>query len=447
MRRIFFILFILGLIALSLVGGAILTYFRFFPYAIIHKANLAAHALYDVYGEGDNDVVDADDVALAHRSFLFNSGKPAALSESRLLQWEMRRHEPGAGEGLTLVCSSNYSAAHLLDGDGRVAHSWSLRTPVQSSKAQRFEDAYLYPNGDMLVAYVLDENQHLVKLVKIDKDSNVLWIFKGASSFNHRISVGEDGTIYSLINPPDTKKPAGGESLNVPFLHDHIIIMTADGREVKRFSLIEAFAHSPYAAYLDAVNAEDGKGDYLHANDVEPLSTEMAAAFPQFKPGYLLTSLRNISTIAVIDPRTESVVWAMRGPWLRQHDPDFLPNGNILLFDNLGDDGAHRSRLLEVDTKTGAVIREYGQQQGLTFYSFTRGMQQMLPGGDLLVAASQQARVIEWNRTKGIVWDVRNPRYGVVTCMRHFAKGDLHFPLAHPEGAAFDRPPVSGKVD
>ena len=32
--------------------------------------------------------------------------------------------------------------------------------------------------------------------------------------------------------------------------------------------------------------------------------------------------------------------WAMAGPFRRQHDPDLLPNGHIMVFDNLGGDPA-----------------------------------------------------------------------------------------------------------
>ena len=59
----------------------------------------------------------------------------------------------------------------------------------------------------------------------------------------------------------------------------------------------------------------------------------------------------------------------MRGPWLAQHDPDILANGNILLFDNLGnfleadgsdaEAGGGRSRVLEFDPSTMAIAWQY----------------------------------------------------------------------------------------
>ena len=38
----------------------------------------------------------------------------------------------------------------------------------------------------------------------------------------------------------------------------------------------------------------------------------------------------------MIDPRTERTRWAPTGPFAKQHDPDRLPNGHIVVFDNAG---------------------------------------------------------------------------------------------------------------
>src|SRR3546814_14819535 len=82
------------------------------------------------------------------------------------------------------------------------------------------------------------------------------------------------------------------------------------------------------------------------------------------KAGDLLLSFREISTVAVFDPETEGIVWALPGSWLRQHDPDLLPNGDILLFDNEGNyagsaDGTGVSRVIEVDPATQQIVWSY----------------------------------------------------------------------------------------
>jgi hypothetical protein len=53
-----------------------------------------------------------------------------------------------------------------------------------------------------------------------------------------------------------------------------------------------------------------------------------------FRAGAVLLSLRNLNTLLVADQRTWRVKWAMTGPFLGQHDPDFLPNerGSVRLL-------------------------------------------------------------------------------------------------------------------
>ena len=46
--------------------------------------------------------------------------------------------------------------------------------------------------------------------------------------------------------------------------------------------------------------------------------------------------MRHMDTIAMMDPDKGSVVWAAQGPWRSQHDPQFLDNGHLLIFDNFG---------------------------------------------------------------------------------------------------------------
>ena len=50
--------------------------------------------------------------------------------------------------------------------------------------------------------------------------------------------------------------------------------------------------------------------------------------------GRLLVSLRNLDLLMVMSPVTGQIKWTRTGPFLRQHDPDFLPTGQISVFDN-----------------------------------------------------------------------------------------------------------------
>lgn len=417
--HILIVISIIGLTTLSFLIGAILTYNHLFPYSLIYKAQLGITAWYEMNVGEIGEIEDGED----------SQSEIAQDSVNSLTRWKVKKSSQYASNnGVTLVCSIKHPTAYLLDTDGKVTHSWSL-LPKQTAilKRQRIEDAYLYPNGDLLAAYIIKQDgvEHR-KLVKLTKNSDIIWEYEG--SVHHEVNVDEHGNIYVLIDPITDTKPEGADFLNTPFLHDQIAILSPDGQELKRISLIQAFLHSDFSHFLKYLNVRDPKGDLTHNNSVEILPTKWASAYPKFEAGDLLVSLRNINTIAVINPKTEKVVWAKRGVWRGQHDPDFMANGKIMLYDNTGYKAKRGvSRILEIKVPSGKVSRVYGPKQRLQFSSVTRGKQQILPNGNMLVAASNQSRLLEWSEEKGVIWEINNPDFRTVTCTRWYEKETLPF--------------------
>jgi hypothetical protein len=58
------------------------------------------------------------------------------------------------------------------------------------------------------------------------------------------------------------------------------------------------------------------KLDLTHLNDVEELDALMAAAFPLFRPGSLLLSLRDYNLVMVADPQAMKIEWHQVAPWI-----------------------------------------------------------------------------------------------------------------------------------
>src|SRR5690606_29301238 len=127
---------------------------------------------------------------------------------------------------------------------------------------------------------------------------------------------------------------------------------------------------------------------YLHTNGIDVLDADDAAALPLApvaKPGQVLLSLREIDTVALLDLEEERIVWAVRGPWLAQHDPDVLPDGSILMFDNLGNfldaDGSDaegkggRSRVIAFHPATTQILWQYAGTAEEPFESDVRASQ------------------------------------------------------------------------
>jgi hypothetical protein len=198
-------------------------------------------------------------------------------------------------------------------------------------------------------------------------------------------------------------------------------VISPEGKRLKRVPVLEAFRDSPYASLfstlekprlfsdlspadspMPAMQEEMRRRDVLHTNTVKVLTRALAPKFPLFKAGQLLISPRQLDVIAVLDPDSGKVVWAAHGPWHAQHDPSFLDNGHLLLFDNLG--SPRGSRVLEYDPQTQAFPWSYPGENGTRFFSRIRGATQRLPNGNTLIVNSDGGEVFEVTPGSEVVW-------------------------------------------
>ncbi|MFC1861544.1 aryl-sulfate sulfotransferase, partial [Chloroflexota bacterium] len=133
--------------------------------------------------------------------------------------------------------------------------------------------------------------------------------------------------------------------------------------------------------------------------------------------GNILTSLRQINTIAIINRDTGEFKWRWGlGELGHQHNPTLLNNGNILVFDN----GTHRqcydsdmvySRVLEINPKTNKIEWEYRDENELLFYSPICSGAQRLPNGNTLICEATKGRIFEVTPKKELAWEFFNPFY------------------------------------
>jgi hypothetical protein len=221
------------------------------------------------------------------------------------------------------------------------------------------------------------------------------------------------------------------------YYEDTVLRLSPEGKVLEETSVLKALLN--YSGLL-SINFSEDLGveaeDITHLNAAEPLPASLANRFPMFSPGDLLVSLRNINTIAVIDPKTDRTKWSLVGPFAKQHDADWLPNGHIMLFDNAGGDPAcGRSRILEIDPATQAIVWSYDGCKGPPFDSNIRGIQQQLANGNLLVTEALGGRVFEITREGQIVWEYINAlgesggpaRVGLLTHAERFSRETLTF--------------------
>lgn len=308
-----------------------------------------------------------------------------------------------AHRGLNLYTSGHFPGAVLMDMEGNVLHLWERDfrdvwpdryADFGSENAQYWRFVHLFDNGDVLAVF------EGLGLVKLDRDSRVIWTHAGGD--HHDLKVLNDGTICVLAREVSLDPRFNPEH---PVLEDFILYLTPDGEEIRRVSVLEALGHSRYAVMLGAVRP---KGDVLHTNALEILSGDLAGELPAFGAGNVLVSMRTLSALAVIDMGSEKVAWALKGSWRKQHDPSVLPGGNILIFDNNGND--ERSRVIEIDPTSGDIEWVYKGDPADDFYSQMCGAATRLPNGNTLATESDRGRAIEVTPDGDIVWEYLNPK-------------------------------------
>jgi Arylsulfotransferase (ASST) len=424
-------LFTLGLMSLCFLLGAAVMFFNWPTSDFLSKSFIGARAWF----ERNRTTPSSDKIN-------------ATVEDSE-------DHPDKTFDGFTLHASASLHAwssrATLIDMRGQPLHHWSVRfSEIWSNPPHiqtRVKDhlvcffgCHLYPNGDLLaVLHGLEGIAYGYGLVKLDKNSKILWSYAG--NIHHDLDVDENGNIYALQHKWVEQMPKGLEHLPAPGLVDSLVVLSPDGKLLKGpLPMLEAIRNSRYGELLVPREAEEppnlglnqktfdkaveGK-DPLHANSVNVLRRNLASKFPRFKPGQVLVCLRNLNAIAVMDVNNGKLVWAARGPWKAQHDAQFLANGRILVFDNRG--LGKRSRVLEYDPDTQAFPWSYTEKQD-QFYSREQGQCQRLPNGNTLIVLSEMGQMLEVTADKQVVWAAATPRErGFLTTARRYSPQQVQF--------------------
>ena len=325
--------------------------------------------------------------------------------------------------GLNFYASAHAPEAMLLDMDGNELHRWNFTAirawpdlpfeRIMSDKKDYWRRAHLFENGDVLA---ISEG---IGLLKIDKDSNLIWAkLNGA---HHDLEVLPNGDIYVLTRRvhivPDWHR-------TVPVREDYISLLDSSGNQQnKRVSLLTCLAklHGEINYTWVPGNVESEYFDILHTNSLAVLTGQAAHLSPSFTMGNILVALRTPSLLAVVDCEQEKFVWyfASSEPkpvrddgrprvfFKYQHDPQIIPGGNMLFFDNsgLGD----QSTIWEFNPVTHEVHWFFRGTNRRPFYTEYCGTVQRLPNGNTLITESDNGRVLEVTREHNIVWEFYNP--------------------------------------
>lgn len=333
--------------------------------------------------------------------------------------------------GLTLITSSwkdpEWKAGlELIDRHGETLHRWRIdpSTVFPESAKRRaialeemdIQGSHLFPNGDVLV------NVEYAGAVRLDACSRVRWTL--AAGNHHSIAEADDGSFWI---PGVTQKsaaesgsfPDGFPGLTGPLYQDFIMRVSSDGEVLKTINVLDVLYVNGLHRHIPKQTSQPGT--YLtHLNDVEPLSASLADEYPLFEAGDLLVSLKFLDLVFVFDPESGKVKWHTSHPFARQHDPDFLGDGWVGVFDNNADYTPRGtmlggSRIIALQPHTGSTDILFPTEKSDRFYTVVRGKWQELENGNLLLTESAAGRVVEVTPDGETVWEwIAEPHDGFV---------------------------------
>ena len=304
--------------------------------------------------------------------------------------------------GLNLLTSGHAPAAYLIDMNGNILHRWerafdeifpAAQLDSNQANVTFWRRARVYPDGDLVVVFTGGG------IVRLDRDSRVLWA--RLNQAHHDIHIGRDGRITTLTR---SRRLVPRIHPEVPILEDFVVVLDAAGEELQRVSVLKAFERS---TFLELVLSAAGEGgDFLHTNTVTVLE-QPRYPVDWLRPGHVLVSVRNPSVLGVIDMERGTVVKAWKGVFRRQHEPEYVEPGRILLFDNLGP--GSNSRALEIDVHSLEPVWEYHGPPEQPLRSWTSGTTKRLPNGNTLITSSDEGRCVEVAADGRIVWEFYSP--------------------------------------
>ena len=314
------------------------------------------------------------------------------------------------------------SFIRVIDRDGNIQHEWlpdwfdmwpeppagvpANRLPNRSPAAL-LHGMRILDDGDVVV------NWELLSTMRLSPCGEVRWKLENLG--HHSVNLGEDDTIYVGAEIYKDTYPVGFENHFAPLNSYAIQQLDMDGNTLMYKEILEILRDNDLLGLMHLSarhNTETAVAfDTLHLNDVEVFPSTLPSQV--FEAGDLMISLRNISTILVVDPDDWRVKFLSVGKVHRQHDPDFAPGDRIYVYDNRNMDSlvpADRkySRIIELDARTGASRVAFQGEGPARFYGKSLGRQQKLANGNFMAIAGWDGRALEVNEAGDLVWEFFN---------------------------------------
>ncbi len=285
--------------------------------------------------------------------------------------------------------------------------------------------SFIDPDGSVVLNF---EYQGAVKLTRCEQR---VWALTERNHHTVEPAVGGGYWIAGrrIVNEADAPEfhPLSNPQRESGHIEDDMILrVDENGQVTQRKSVFAVLKDNGFEAILTAngTGTDNSQAlqdnEVLHLNSIVELTPDLAPAFPEFRAGDLVLSIRDYNLVVVVDPSDWSVKWHSVGPWIRQHSAVFMPDGTIGVFNNnaytyelidneTSDLSAPRvSDILEVDPRSGESRVVYGNRPGQELWSVVRGTVQPLAGGGMMIGETHAGRAFQVDASGKTVWEYIN---------------------------------------
>lgn len=243
-------------------------------------------------------------------------------------------------------------------------------------------------------------------------ENQILWEIKGA--FHHSIEVDHEGFLWVCASgkPGQVWGNTGGTgNRNFEYEDNYVVKIDKNGVIQGCKSVTAILCKNRLEYLLDGVSNRYLNHDPVHLNQVTPVLETRRG----LKSGEIILSLRNLSTLLIVNFDSEEVKWTSTGPWMNQHCVQILDNGLLSVLDNhaapdnrwgpwLDESWESCVYLVDVNenTKTRMDMR-FGNNQRLRIAA--EGRAYVFKSGEMIVEDSMDGTLIFYDSNKNVsIW-------------------------------------------
>lgn len=324
--------------------------------------------------------------------------------------------------GYTLYTTVNTKTTYLIDMEGYIVHTWEHDTTPG-----RY--AYLLENGNLLRGGLVEPQYTSLGgeagvVQEIDWDGNVVWEYRNhtpTSCTHHSFWRKKNGNTLILCwrlhsyeeclakgRRPELMVKEGIMTRKGKVQGHYVsyfVEIDPSGKEVWRWDFWDHLGEGPDKLDFNLVIPVQASWvDWDHCNNISYNE----------ETDQIVTTLRALGEFIIIDCKTGNIVYRWGNPanygagrkpgfgddgdqklW-GPHSPTWIGNDHILVYDNgylrpLGS----RSRVLEVDLKSGDIVWEWMSPSPNSFSSGNQSNVQRLPNGNTLMTGCESGHIVE----------------------------------------------------